>query len=72
MLHAKYLAVVTDYEMYLECDEGGKEEKWKVEKPTTFWEFCEKLSYNMLNYNITHCLYPGDEWIRVMVVYNQE
>ena len=49
MLHAKYLAVVTDYDMYLECDEGGKEEEWKVEKPTTFWEFCEKFSDNILN-----------------------
>ena len=43
MLHSKDLAVVTVYNMYLECYEGYLEEAWKVERPMTFWEFCEKL-----------------------------
>ena len=47
------------------------EEEWEVEKPMTLWEFRDKLLDQMLSYNPSHRLYPGDERIWMAVVKNQ-
>lgn len=39
MIHAKAMAVVVAYDMYLECTEGQIDEDWLVEQPVSFWEF---------------------------------
>jgi len=61
---AKAMAVVVAYDMYLECAEGKLERSWKVKKPLDFWSFREKLSEQMLAYNPTKRLYPGDHLLR--------
>ena len=71
-LHAKDLVVITAYGMYLGCVEGQLGDTWKVERPMSFWEFCEKLSWQILSYMPSHHLYPTDERMLVLVVHNQE
>jgi hypothetical protein len=65
VLHAKGLAVVVAFDMYLECCEGNLNAEWKIEKPFNFWQFREKLSEQMLEYNPANRLYPGDQNMRV-------
>ena len=65
MLHAKALAVVVAYDMYLECCEGTLNPVWKVKRPVDFYTFREKLGTQMLHYNPTQRKYPGDEKFRV-------
>ena len=65
MIHAKALAVVVAYDMYLECCEGTlRAGEWKVEKPVDFHRFREKLAMQMLQYSPTERKYPGDEKFR--------
>ena len=49
MLHVKDLAVVNDYEIYLECHEGYLEEERKVVRPMKFREFCDNLLEIMMS-----------------------
>jgi len=51
MNHAKALAIVTAYDMYLECCEGKLNPDWKVDKPVDFHLFRERLGTQMLKYD---------------------
>ena len=51
MLHAKAMAVVVAYDIYLECSKGKLSAEWKVEKPFDFYQFREKLAIQMLEYS---------------------
>jgi hypothetical protein len=64
MLHAKAMAIVTAYDMYIECAAGKLNPLWKVQKPMTLWRFRERLSIQILQYDPQHHLYPGDEALR--------
>ena len=65
MIHAKALAVVVAYDMYLECAEGKmRAGEWKVQKPVDFHQFREKLGKQMLEYDPKDRKYPGDEKFR--------
>ena len=64
MNHAKSMAVVVAYDMYLECAEGKLDPDWKVSNPHDFWSFREQLSELMLQYSPTNCNYPGDKLMR--------
>lgn len=65
VLHGKGLAVVVAFDMYLECCEGKLNSEWKIGKPLNFWQFREKLSEQMLDYDPLNRLYPGDQNMRV-------
>ena len=65
MLHAKALAVVVAYDIYLECCEGAMDNSWQVKKPVDFYTFREKLAKQMIQCNPTDRKYPGDEKFRV-------
>lgn len=66
MLHAKALAVVVAYDMYLECSEGLlRAGEWKIEQPCSFHRFREKLSVQMIQYSPQQRKYVGDEKFRV-------
>ena len=71
MLHGKSLAVVVAYDMYCEVAEGNLEAAWKVAKPMDFWSFREMLSMQMLDYDPTSRLYPGDENMRKATAQNK-
>ena len=71
MLHAKTLAVVTAYDIYLECVEGGLDEEWNVKETLTFWEFREKLSEQMMAYKPADRVFPGDQKMREAVAQNK-
>jgi hypothetical protein len=64
MLHAKAMAIVTAYDMYIECAIGKLNPLLKVQKPMTFWRFCERLLIQMLQYDPQHRLYLGDKALR--------
>ena len=65
MNHAKAMAVVVAYDMYLECCEGlMRAGEWKVETPVDFHRFREKLATQMLLYSPQQRKYPGDEYFR--------
>ena len=65
MIHAKALAVVVAYDMYLECCEGKlRAGEWEIEKPVDFHRFREKLATQMLQYSPKNRKYPGDEKFR--------
>ena len=70
MNHAKALAIVVAYDIYLECCEGALGSEWRT-KPVTFWHFRESLSRQMLKYNPLECLYPGDEKMRIVTKGNK-
>ena len=65
MLHAKALAIVTAFDIYKECSEGNLSRDWKMEVDTMldFWQFCEKLSLKMLEYDPVNRVYPGDQFM---------
>ena len=63
MIHAKAMAVVIAYDMYLECCVGALNADWK-QKPVCFYRFRERLAKQMLTYNPTDRLYAGDEKLR--------
>ena len=66
MIHAKAMAVVVAYDMYLECCEGKLQAgDWKVNKPVDFHRFREKLATQMLKYTPADRKYPGDEYFCV-------
>lgn len=61
MNHGLALAVVTAYDMYMECASGSLCNAWKVDQPMTFHEFRDRLSTQMLTYKPRFQWYPGDE-----------
>ena len=44
MLHAKGMAIVVAYNMYLEVCEGKLNEDWANADPVSFHRFCEQIS----------------------------
>ena len=66
MLHAKKIAIATSYAMYKEACEGNLNPDWKIENPVSFWEWRDKLSKQMLQYDPADQLYPGDELFRAV------
>ena len=65
MLHAKGMAIVVAYDMYLEVCEGKLNEDWANADPVSFHTFREQLSAQMLAYDPRKRLYPGDEFMRI-------
>ena len=61
MLHAKKIAITVAYSLYIEATEGNLDPAWKVESPLTFFDFRDKISKQMLEYNPEDLLYPGDQ-----------
>ena len=66
MLHDKKIAISVAYSMYIEVAEGNLDPAWKVDSPLSFWDFRDKLSKQMLEYNPINLLYPGDENMRAV------
>lgn len=64
MIHAKAMAVVVAYDIYLELSEGEVNEDWKT-KPVDFFAFRETLAIQMLQYSPTNRKYPGDSAFRL-------
>lgn len=64
MRHAKSLAAVVAYTMYLECGSGDLKPDWKVAKLMSFRDFRLKLSKQQCQYRPRFRLYPGDEKMR--------
>ena len=66
MLHAKALAVVVAYDIYLECAAGVlRAGEWKIDNPVSFHRFREKLASQMIEYDPQQRKYPGDEKFRM-------
>ena len=72
VLHAKALAIVTAYDIYLECAEGKLDPSWHIHHPVTFRTFRDILSQQMLQYDPKHQHYPGDEKMRVVTQLNKK
>ena len=68
MNHCFAMILVLAHSLYQECCEGKIEESWKIEtkKILSFYEFREKLSEQMLQYNPIRLKYPGDAQMRVV------
>ena len=64
MLHAKKFAIVSAYDIYLECCEGKIDPQWVIKKPVGFHRFREKLAIQMLNYIPAQLKYNGDSKCR--------
>ena len=62
MCHAKSMAVVVAYDMYLEVAEGNLNPAWKIANPVSFHRFREKLAIQMLEYDPRQRKYLGDEY----------
>ena len=58
--------------MELEFVEGQLEGWWKVGKPMTFCKLHEKLSEQILRYNHSHRLYPGNDLMQMKIVHNHK
>ena len=74
MNHAKALAVLTAYDIYLEVTDGDLDPAWKVEEhlKLDFWSFRAKLSNQLLAYHPTKRQYRGDDNFRLSTIQNQE
>ena len=74
MNHAKALAVLTAYDIYLEVTDGEIEPAWKVKDKLKldFWSFRAKLSNQLLAYHPTKRQYRGDDRFRLSTQQNQE
>jgi hypothetical protein len=66
MLHAKAMAVVVAYDIYIELAEGKVDLDWKVDKPLDFYTFRETLARQMLSYTPKDVKYLGDELFRLV------
>ena len=55
------LAVVTAYDMYLECAEGIINPEWKLKDPLSHKRFRMKLGNGCLQYDPRKKILPGDE-----------
>ena len=72
--HAKALAIVAAYDMYLECAEGVLDPEWKLEKCqiVSFHKYRDRLSKQMCTYDPRSEKYPGDEKMRVVTQLNKK
>ena len=70
--HAKALAIVTSYDIYLELCEGLLDPSYKVANPVDFHTFRDILSSQMCNYDPTHQMYLGDDKTRFVSSLNKE
>ena len=59
MIHSIYLAVVVDYDIYLEITECEPDQTWKDGSIFDFWTFCYLLPIQMIKYNPTHQKYES-------------
>jgi hypothetical protein len=70
MLHAKAMAVVVAYDIYLELAEGDVDPEWKLvdgkgkPNPVSFHTFRETLGRQMTTYKPSNCHYLGDNKFR--------
>ena len=64
MLHYKKMVIVMSYDTYSRCAAGKAGDKYKVDKPLGFAAFRERLSAQMMAYDPTKLLYPGDNLFR--------
>ena len=64
--HAKALATVTAYDIYLELCEGKLNSDWLVKDPVDFFTFRDQLSKQMCQYDPKNQRYAGDEKMRVV------
>ena len=64
--HAKSLAVVTSYDIYLELCEGIVNTEWKNENPVDFYTFRDRLSVQLCQYDPVKQQYPGDQNMRAV------
>jgi hypothetical protein len=71
MLHAKAMAIVVSYDIYLELAEGKVHPDWKLDKPVDFYTFRETLARQMLAYNPRAVKYLGDEKFRAFTTCNK-
>ncbi len=64
--HAKAMAIVAAYDIYLECCDGLLDPSWKVEEKNrmSFTTFRQTLGQQMLEYDPRKRCYPGDEQLR--------
>jgi len=64
--HVISLGIIAAFDMYLECCEGKLDESWFVEekKRMTFRLFRLQLAKQMVNYDPSKGMYPGDEKMR--------
>ena len=68
MTHIEALAVVFEYDIYLECSDGDLNGSLNTREPIKLWEFREKISKKNLTYKPTSRLYWSDENMRVSFV----
>ena len=66
MIHAKAMAISVAYDIYIECTEGNLDTSWKIDnkKVMSFYDFREKLSTQMLQYDPRNMIYLGDAFMR--------
>jgi hypothetical protein len=64
MIHAKAMAIVVAYDIYIECAQGLLKEEWKLDKPVDFYQFRETLARQMLMYSPRLLKYLGDDKFR--------
>jgi hypothetical protein len=61
ILHAKSMAIIKLYTMYVECTLVKLNPLWNIQKPMSFWQFWERLSIQKFQYDPQHRLYHGEE-----------
>ena len=64
--HAKALAIVIAYDMYLKICEGQLDPRFKVDDPVDFFTFRDILSIQLCRYDPHLQEYPGDEKMRMV------
>ena len=74
MILVKAFAILTAYDMYVECCEGNLDPDWKVENQDimSLHDFHQELSGQMLHYHPSRHLYSGDCNIRAATSQNKE
>ena len=65
MLHAKGMAIVVAYDMYLDICEGKMDATWMNADPVSYHTFREQLSSQMLQYDPRKRHYYGDKLMRI-------
>jgi hypothetical protein len=61
------MVVVATYDMYKECCEGLLDSTWKIDEKErmSYYEFCMKLSKQMLEYDPRNNQYNGENKLRL-------
>ena len=66
------MAIVTAYDVYLECCEGEMDATWKNRDPVDFYTFRDVLSKQMCEYDPKKKNYPGDDKMRYVTGINNK